>query len=58
MKYLFFLYYIMGLIAVGWGIAGLVNGEGKTFTFIAILLIGVYFLGRGIYLTVHRKYDR
>ncbi len=33
MKYLFFLYYIMGLIAVGWGIAGLVNGEGKTFTF-------------------------
>ena len=58
MKYLFILYYLMGLIAMAWGIAGLVNGGGKTLTFLAILAIGVYFIARGIYLTVHRKYGR
>ncbi len=58
MKYLFVIYLLLGLFAVIFGIAGLVNGDSSTGTFIAILAIGAYFLGRGAYLGFGKKYDR
>ncbi|MBR5661153.1 MAG: hypothetical protein IKW99_06335 [Bacteroidales bacterium] len=54
-KFLNLVYFVVAVFIIAFGIAALVNGSGKTRTNILILLIGFYFMYRGIALTVNAK---
>ena len=54
-KYIKILYIIYAAFILYFGIATLVNGEGKLWANICIVLIGVYFLYRGVAVTVNNK---
>ncbi|MBQ6286039.1 MAG: hypothetical protein IJK73_00055 [Bacteroidales bacterium] len=57
-KYTNILYFIFALFILAFGITSLFSGEGKLWADICIVLIGLYFLYRGIAVTVnnaHRK---
>jgi len=56
MKYIYLLYFVIGLFAAIFGVVGLINGQGNKATFIAIIAIGAYFIGRGAYIVHSQKY--
>lgn len=58
MRYLFVLYFIIGAIALAFGIAGLINSDTSVGAYIGIVAIGAYFIGRGFYLARSRKYGK
>ena len=54
-KFLNIIYFIVAAFIIAFGVAAVVNGSGKTWANILILLIGCYFVYRGIALTVNAK---
>lgn len=54
-KLLNLIYFVVAAFIIGFGIAAIVNGSDKAWTNILILLIGCYFIYRGIALTVNAK---
>ena len=58
MKYINFIYFVLAAFILGFGIVTLAKGVGKTWTDIVILLVGLYFLYRGIAVTVNEKHRR
>lgn len=57
-RYINILYFIIAVFILGFGIKILAAGEGKLWTNICIVLIGLYFLYRGIAVTVNEKRRR
>lgn len=58
MKYTNILYFVLSAFILFFGGRLLLAGEGKTATNICILLIGLYFLYRGIATTVNARIRR
>ena len=58
MKYTNLLYFVLSAFILFFGGKLLLSGEGKTVTNICILLIGLYFLYRGIATTVNARIRR
>ena len=58
MKYTNLLYFVLSAFILFFGGKLLLSGEGKTATNICILLIGLYFLYRGIATTVNARICR
>ena len=58
MKYTNLLYFVLSAFILFFGGKLLLSGEGKTATNICILLIGLYFLYRGIATTVNTRIRR
>ena len=57
-KFMNIIYFVFAVFIIGFAITLLVSGSGKLWANICILLIGLYFLYRGIAITVnnaHRK---
>lgn len=55
MKHIGILYFIFAAFILCYGIVTLIEGEGKLWADIGIILIGVYFLYRGIATTVNNR---
>lgn len=58
MKYIFILYLVFAVFIIGFGATLLIEGEAFTWKIGAILLIGVYFLYRGVAVCVNQKRRR
>ncbi len=58
MKYIFVLYFVFAVFIIGFGSALLINGVPFSWKIGGILLIGIYFLYRGIATCVNRKRRR
>ena len=58
MKYTYFLYFLLSAFILFFAVKLLVAGEGKTLTNVCILLIGIYFLYRGIATAVNGRIRR
>ncbi len=58
MKYIYILYFVFAVFILGFGAALLIGGEAFTWKIGAILLIGLYFLYRGIAVRVNQKRRR
>ena len=54
MKYVNIIYFVFAVFILAFGIATLVNGTGKLWANICIVLIGLYFLYRGVAMTVNK----
>ena len=54
MKYVNIIYFVFAVFILAFGIATIVNGTGKLWANICIVLIGLYFLYRGVALTVNK----
>ena len=54
-KFLNLVYFVIAVFIIAFGIAAIVNGSGKAWANILILLIGIYFMYRGIALTVNAR---
>ncbi|MBR4756274.1 MAG: hypothetical protein IK076_04965 [Bacteroidales bacterium] len=54
-KYINILYFVFAAFILWFGIATLAGGEGKLWANICIVLIGLYFLYRGIAVTVNNS---
>lgn len=57
-KYTNIIYFVFAVFILGFGITTLANGAGKLWADIGIVLIGLYFLYRGIAVTVNNKRRR
>ncbi len=55
MKYIYIIYFVLAVFAAGFGAALLVNGVPLNWKIIGIILIGVYFLYRGIATCVNQR---
>ena len=58
MKYAYILYFVFAVFIIGFGSALLINGTPISWKIVCILLIGVYFLYRGIATCVNQKRRR
>lgn len=58
MKYAYILYFVFAVFIIGFGSALLINGMPISWKIVCILLIGVYFLYRGIATCVNQKRRR
>ncbi len=58
MKYVHYLYFVLAAFILFFAAKLLIAGEGKMGTNICILLIGIYFLYRGIASTVNARIRR
>ena len=58
MKYLDILYYLVALMALAYGIAGIVNGIDKPLISWIIVGLGLYFTWRGTQITRARRARR
>ena len=58
MKYIYILYFVFAVFIIGFGSALLINGIPFSWKTVCILLIGVYFLYRGIATSVNQKRRR
>lgn len=58
MKYINIIYFVFAAFILGFGAVVLIKGIGKPLTDIIILIIGLYFLYRGIAVTVNEKHRR
>ncbi len=54
-KYINIIYFLFAAFILYFGIATLLGGEGKLWANICIVLIGLYFLYRGIAVTVNNR---
>ena len=57
-KYMNIIYFVFAAFILYFGAATLINGEGKLWANICIVLIGLYFLYRGIAVTVNNSRRR
>ena len=55
MKYIYILYFVFAVFIIGFGSALLINGVPFSWKTACILLIGVYFLYRGVAACVNQK---
>jgi hypothetical protein len=55
MRHVNILYFVFAVFILGFGGTLLFCGEGKTWVNVCILLIGVYFLYRGVAVTVNTR---
>ena len=58
MKYAYILYFVFAVFIIAFGSALLINGMPISWKIVCILLIGVYFLYRGIATCVNQKRRR
>ena len=58
MKYVFILYFVFAVFVLGFGTALLIGGTPFSWKIGCILLIGVYFLSRGVAVCVNNKRRR
>jgi len=58
MRFQNILYFVFAVFILGFGIVTLTSGSGKLWANIGICLIGLYFLYRGIALTVNESRRR
>ena len=58
MRYIFILYFVFAVFIIGFGSALLIGGTPISWKIVCILLIGVYFLYRGIATCVNEKRRR
>lgn len=58
MKYAYILYFVFAVFIIGFGSALLIKGVPISWKIVCILLIGVYFLYRGIATCVNQKRRR
>lgn len=58
MKYAYILYFVFAVFIIGFGSALLIKGMPISWKIVCILLIGVYFLYRGIATCVNQKRRR
>jgi len=54
-KYINIIYFVFAVFILAFGVAVLAKGEGKLWANICIVLIGLYFLYRGIAVTVNNS---
>ena len=52
-KFINIIYFIIAIFIIGFGVTVLVSGSGKLWANICIIVIGLYFLYRGIAVTVN-----
>lgn len=57
-RYIGILYFIISIIVLSFGIMALIQGGGKLWADICIVLIGAYFLYRGVATTVNENIRR
>ena len=57
-KFMNIIYFVFAVFIIGFSVAMLVGGSGKLWANICILLIGLYFLYRGIAVTVNNAHRR
>ena len=57
-KFLNIIYFVLSAFILFFGVTALLDDSGKIWTKICILLIGLYFLYRGIALTVNNAHAR
>lgn len=57
-KYINIIYFVFAIFIIAFGITVLVTGSGKLWANICIILIGLYFLYRGIAVTVNNARRR
>ncbi|MBR7003956.1 MAG: hypothetical protein IKI00_03160 [Bacteroidales bacterium] len=55
-RYINIIYFLFAAFILYFGIATLLGGEGKLWANICIVLIGLYFLYRGIAVTVNNRH--
>ncbi|HBN01606.1 MAG TPA: hypothetical protein DD383_03115 [Rikenellaceae bacterium] len=58
MKYAYILYFVFAVFIIGFGSALLIKGVPISWKIVCILLIGIYFLYRGIATCVNQKRRR
>ena len=58
MRHINIIYFVFAAFILFFGIATLINGSGKLWANICIVLIGLYFLYRGIAITVNNAHRR
>lgn len=58
MRHIGILYFVFAAFILSYGIITLVEGAGKLWADIGIVLIGIYFLYRGIATTVNNRHRR
>ncbi len=58
MKYAYILYFVFAVFIIGFGSALLIKGVPISWKIVCILLIGIYFLYRGIATYVNQKRRR
>lgn len=54
MKYIGIIYFILAAFIIVFGVLNLVNGSGRLWINILIVVIGAYYLYRGVATTVNR----
>lgn len=52
-KFINIIYFVIAIFIIGFGVTVLVSGSGKLWANICIIVIGLYFLYRGIAVTVN-----
>lgn len=52
-KFINIIYFVIAIFIIGFGVTVLVSGSGKLWANICIIMIGLYFLYRGIAVTVN-----
>ena len=57
-KFLNIIYFVVAAFILFFGVSALVDGSGKLWANLCILLIGLYFIYRGIALTVNNAHRR
>lgn len=57
-KFLNIIYFVVAAFVIFFGVTALLDGSGKLWANICILLIGLYFLYRGIALSVNNAHRR
>ncbi len=57
-KFINIIYFVVAAFIIFFGVTALIEGSGKLWANICITLIGVYFLYRGIAVTVNNAHKR
>ena len=57
-KFINIIYFILAIFIIAFGVVTLVTGSGKLWAEICIILIGLYFLYRGVAVTVNNARRR
>ena len=57
-KFINIIYFVIAIFIIGFGVTVLVSGSGKLWANICIIVIGLYFLYRGIAVTVNNAHRR
>lgn len=57
-KFMNIIYFVFAVFIIGFAVTLLVSGSGKLWANICILLIGIYFLYRGVAVTVNNAHRR